>query len=41
MSLGWYLNDAVKPNLEHKDYVYRARREIRAGEELTIDYDEL
>lgn len=41
MSIGWYLNDSAEPNLSHDDYVYRARRTIRAGEELLIDYDEL
>ncbi len=41
MSVGWYLNDSDEPNLEHENYVYRARRKIRAGEELLIDYDEL
>ena len=42
MSVGWFLNDSRDPNLDHDpDYVYFARRLIRAGEELLIDYDRL
>jgi len=41
MSLGWYLNDAVDPNLSPKGEYFVARRTIKKGEELTIDYDEL
>jgi hypothetical protein len=42
MSVGWFLNDSRDPNLDHDpDYVYFARRDVRAGEELLIDYDRL
>lgn len=42
ISVGWYLNDGRDPNLDHDaDYIYFARRDIRAGEELLIDYDRL
>ncbi len=41
MSIGWYLNHADEPNVEHQAYVYRAARSIRPGEELTVDYDTL
>lgn len=38
MSLGWYLNHADEPNATMKDDQCIALREIRAGEEITIDY---
>jgi len=42
ISVGWFLNDSRDPNLAHDaDYVYFARRDIAAGEELLIDYDQL
>ncbi|MFO0796193.1 MAG: SET domain-containing protein-lysine N-methyltransferase [Gemmataceae bacterium] len=42
ISVGWFLNDSRDPNLAHDaDYVYFARRDIAAGEELLIDYDAL
>jgi hypothetical protein len=42
ISVGWFLNDSRDPNLDHDaDYVYFARRDIAAGEELFIDYDRL
>ncbi len=42
VSVGWFLNDSRDPNLAHDaDYVYSALREVRAGEELFIDYDQL
>ncbi|QDU19176.1 SET domain-containing protein [Urbifossiella limnaea] len=42
ISVGWFLNDSRDPNLAHDaDYVYFARRDIAAGEELLIDYDTL
>ncbi|MDD5026561.1 MAG: SET domain-containing protein [Candidatus Peribacteraceae bacterium] len=41
MAIGWYLNHAETPNAFHKDYVYFARRDILAGEEITIDYESL
>ena len=42
MSVGWYLNDSEEPNLAHDaDYDWHALRDIRAGEELLIRYDDL
>ena len=42
MSVGWYLNDSTEPNLGHDSaYNYFALRDIAAGEELLINYDEL
>ncbi|MBA4192210.1 MAG: hypothetical protein C0467_29935 [Planctomycetaceae bacterium] len=42
MSVGWYLNDADEPNLAHDvNYDYFALRDIAAGEELFIRYDDL
>lgn len=39
MSLCWYLNDSDDPNVEAVGTRFRALRRIRAGEELTLDYD--
>jgi uncharacterized protein len=41
MSVGWYLNHSDAPNAFRKAYVYYSRRNIRAGEEITIDYGTL
>jgi uncharacterized protein len=42
ISVGWYLNDSVEPNLAHdSNYNYYALRDIAAGEELLIRYDDL
>jgi len=42
MSVGWYLNDSSDPNLSHDaNYDYYALRDITAGEELLIRYDDL
>lgn len=40
MSVGWYINHSNKPNLDSggTDGIYRAIRDIKAGQELTIDY---
>ncbi len=42
MTLGWYVNEPLpgeEPNVTVDDeYVFRARRDIRAGEELTVRY---
>ena len=39
LSVGWYVNHADEPNLvAGDDGRFRARRRIRAGEELTADY---
>lgn len=42
MSVGWYLNHSDKPNLASSDGDnYYATKNIRKGEELTIDYSKL
>lgn len=41
MSVGWYLNHSEKPNAAHRNYRYYSLRKIRAGEEITIDYNTL
>ncbi len=41
MSLGWYLNDADEPNLRPQGEFFVTIRVVKAGEELTIDYDDL
>jgi len=40
MSAGWYMNHLANPNLLSDDgeVTYYAARDIKAGEELTIDY---
>lgn len=41
MQIGWYLNHSKIPNAYHKNYDYYAIRDIKAGEEITIDYNTL
>jgi SET domain-containing protein len=41
MSVGWYLNHAKKSNAFHKNYDWYAARNIKAGEEILIDYNSL
>jgi SET domain-containing protein len=42
LSVGWFLNDSDAPNLAHDaEYNYFALRDIAAGEELFIRYDDL
>ena len=41
MEIGWYLNHSETPNAYHIDYIYRAKRDIKSGEEITIDYNSL
>ena len=41
MEVGWYLNHSKTPNAYHKDYDYYASQDIKAGEEITIDYNTL
>jgi hypothetical protein len=39
LTLSWYLNSSKNPNVVcDKDYRFSAKRNIRAGEELTVDY---
>jgi len=41
MSFGWYINHSKTPNAYHHNYLYYALRDIKAGEEITIDYNSL
>lgn len=39
MPVGWYLNHSQNPNAIHTDYKWYALRDIKAGEEILIDYN--
>jgi SET domain-containing protein len=39
MSIGWYTNHSKQPNVETR--TWKALRDIKKGEEITIDYDAL
>ncbi|MBI2068778.1 MAG: SET domain-containing protein [Candidatus Yanofskybacteria bacterium] len=39
MELGWHLNHSKMPNAYHKNYDYYALRDIKEGEEITVDYN--
>lgn len=41
MEIGWYLNHSKSPNAYHRNYDYYALRDIKAGEEVVIDYNTL
>ena len=41
MEMGWHLNHSKEPNAYHKNYDYYASRDIKTGEEITIDYNTL
>ncbi|HEX5430176.1 MAG TPA: SET domain-containing protein [Patescibacteria group bacterium] len=42
MSIGWYLNHSQNPNaVRNADYKWFALQDIKAGEEITIDYNTL
>lgn len=48
MPIGWYLNHSNTPNAVHDEKeaagsygLWRSARDIKAGEEITIDYNEL
>ena len=41
IEIGWYLNHSKKPNAAHTNYKYYAISNIKAGEEITIDYNTL
>lgn len=41
MAVGWYLNHSKTPNVIHRDLHCYAARDIKAGEEITIDYNTL
>ena len=38
MEVGWYLNHSKTPNTHHKDYNYYALKDIKVGEEISVDY---
>ncbi len=39
LTVAWYLNDSKRPNVGvNKNYNFYALRDIRSGEELTVDY---
>jgi hypothetical protein len=39
LTMGWYLNESAKPNVRcFGNYDFRALTDIKAGEELTVDY---
>lgn len=40
-SPGCYINHSCEPNVEEKDRTGYALRDIKKGEEITIDYDEI
>ena len=39
MEVGWHLNHSKTPNVYHRNYNYYALRDIKTGEEITIDYN--
>lgn len=41
MEIGWYLNHSKTPNAYHRNYNFYALRDIKKGEEITIDYNAL
>ena len=41
MSIGWYLNHSKHPNAAHKNYHYISVKDIKQGDEITIDYETL
>lgn len=42
MAVGWYMNHSDKPNTHHDEgYKYFASRDIEAGEEILINYNDL
>jgi hypothetical protein len=42
MQIGWYLNHSKSPNTyRDDDYKWYASREIKVGDEITIDYNSL
>ena len=42
MEIGWYMNHSENPNAYHdENYNYYASRDIKGGEEITIDYSKL
>lgn len=38
MSIGWYMNHSMRPNVDASNDDWHTTRYVKAGEELTIDY---
>lgn len=38
MSIGWYIRNSGTPTAMHHDYKFFASRDIKAGEEITVDF---
>ncbi|HZZ99121.1 MAG TPA: SET domain-containing protein [Candidatus Paceibacterota bacterium] len=41
MPVGWFMNHSKNPNALNNNYHYYAAHDIKAGEEITIDYNSL
>jgi len=41
MEVGYFINHSKTPNAYHRNYEYYAWRDIKAGEEITVDYNSL
>jgi hypothetical protein len=41
IEIGWYLNHSNSPNAYHKNYEFYSLCAIKAGDEITINYNEL
>jgi SET domain-containing protein len=41
MEVGWFVNHSKKPNIYHKNYDYYALKDIKEGDEITVDYNSL
>jgi hypothetical protein len=41
MPVGWYLNHSKEGNAEHKDFNWYASKDIKAGDEVLINYNTL
>lgn len=41
MEIGWYINHSPEPNLVMSPTSFVAKRDIKAGDEILVDYDAL
>lgn len=41
MEIGWYMNHSEKANAYRKDFNWYAGRDLKAGEEILINYNDL
>lgn len=39
LEIGWFMNHSKNPNAFHKNYHFYALRDIKEGEEITVDYN--